>query len=154
MNVTTELSVGDESASSADPGQSPSDLNPPAALLIIPNYHRYGRVRDKPPHFPPLRGFGPQVGHPNLTVWSITALQQDPSPREKKTSSLHPPLPPMAALNKIQSRPIFTCSIQLALCVSRTVLTLAFPEVTGGSFLMQEGRFKAPSWELWSTAET
>lgn len=48
--------------------------------------------------------------------------------------SLHPA---SAALNKSQSCPSFTCSIQLVFCVNWTVSTGAFPEVTGGSFLVR-----------------
>lgn len=42
-----------------------------------------------------------------------------------------------AALNKSQSCPSFTCSIQLIFCVNWTVSTGAFPQVTGGSFLVR-----------------
>lgn len=45
--------------------------------------------------------------------------------------------PPLLHSIKPPSCPVFTCSIQLPLCVSRTVSTLAYPQVTGGTSLMR-----------------
>lgn len=42
------------------------------------------RIRDKLPRFPPLRGFGPQVEHPNLTVQALLPSNKRPNHAVKR----------------------------------------------------------------------
>lgn len=47
---------------------------PAGNSLIVTNYYQSGRICDKLSRFPLLRGFGPQLGHPNLTVKALLPL--------------------------------------------------------------------------------
>lgn len=104
----------------------------------VTNWHTF------PPHPPTLRGFGPQVGHPNLTVKALLPSNKTPNSVKRKTTSgphLHytSPLPSSCCRwllsIKTQSCPIFTCFIQLAFCARRAVSTLAFSRGHRGQFL-------------------
>lgn len=87
-------------------------------------------------HFPLLRGFVAQTGHSNVTVQPLLpSMSPGPGKRKQQVASITTTsffsLPVSVALLNTQSCPIFTCSIQLVCCVSQTVSTEAFPEVTG-----------------------
>lgn len=86
-----------------------------------------------------LRNSEPQ----DILIWRLNHCCPVSSPscvkrkrRVSFTATSFPNLQP-AALNTSQSCPSFTCSIQLVFCVNWTVSTGAFPEVTGGSFLVR-----------------
>lgn len=88
-----------------------------------------------------LRNSEPQ----DILIWQLNHYCPGSSPscvkRKRRvsfaTTSFPSLQPASAALNTSQSCPSFTCSIQLVFCVNWTVSTGAFPEVTGGRFLVR-----------------
>lgn len=105
------------------------------------------------PTFLQLRSSELRGGHfdPTLnrysSVSSLSSVKRKQQVSSTASSSSTLPSAP-AALNKGLSCPSFTCSVQTAFCVSWTVSTWPFPEVTEGTFLIRS--FKTLNQHSWN----